>query len=86
MAAATFGAATFGAGVAAATFGAGTAEIAWHFERVVVHILHSLPPLLAEAQASQTHLEVEEEEVIMGGCVFFVYFCSMWRHNREVHQ
>ena len=72
MAAAMFGAATFGAGMATATFGVGMAEIAWHFERVVVHILHSLPPLLAEAQAPQTHSEAEEEEAIMGGCVCFV--------------
>ena len=56
----------------AAMFGAGTAEIAWRSEWVVMHILHSLHPLLAEAHAPQTHLEAEEEEAIMGGCVCVV--------------
>jgi hypothetical protein len=40
--------------VGAATSAASAARTAWHFGRGVAHIVHYLPPLLAEAHASHS--------------------------------
>ncbi len=64
--------------LAAAILGAGAAATAWHIGRAAAHMMQYLPSLLGAEHAPHSHTKAEEEEAMLGGCVWIGFSLSLF--------